>query len=52
MLLEIESGELTGTATVPTVADNEVEPTEYVRFSIESFPEGNPVDVVGAVTDG
>ncbi len=41
LFLVIEPGELTATATVPTVVDTESEPTEYVRFAMESYPEGH-----------
>jgi hypothetical protein len=52
VMMTIEPGELTTELTIPTVADDEVEPTEYVRFSLESWPEsGTLEDLVGTVTD-
>jgi hypothetical protein len=50
--LEVPAGELTGSVTVPTVTDGEVEPTEHVQLYFTIWP---PIVedqwAVGAVTD-
>jgi len=52
LAMEIPPGSLTAEITIPTVADTEAEPTEYVRLFLTSWP---PVtadqELVGAVTD-
>jgi hypothetical protein len=51
LLLEIKAGDLTATVTIPTVADTVAEPSEYVRFSLEAWPSGDTVEIVGPVTE-
>ncbi|ALG13980.1 alpha/beta hydrolase family protein [Kibdelosporangium phytohabitans] len=50
--LSVEPGRLTTEFTIPTVADQEVEPTESVRVKMSAWPpSGNSLDFTGTVTD-
>ncbi|MFC0115163.1 hypothetical protein [Kibdelosporangium aridum] len=49
--IEIPAGSLTGEASVPTVADTEAEPTEYVHVKARSsVNREKEIDLVGSVT--
>jgi hypothetical protein len=48
----IEPGQLTGEMSIPTVVDEEAEPTEHVRLRLQSWPPtGHEEEVTGSVTD-
>ncbi|ONI73240.1 hypothetical protein ALI144C_45805 [Actinosynnema sp. ALI-1.44] len=48
----IDPGKLSTELTIPTVADQEAEPTEAVRLQLAAWPStGNPLDLTGTVTD-
>lgn len=52
MAVFIDAGSLTGRMGLPTVADTEAEPTEYVHLRLDCYPpDGSALDALGTVTD-
>jgi hypothetical protein len=50
--MTLEPGSLTASLTIPTVVDDEAEPTEQVRFFLTTWPQViEDQEVVGAVVD-